>query len=339
MILSDFFAANFVAFLVFLSIMFFVLFGGMDLGIGILSPFMNKDDRKIAISSVHPFWDINETWLIMAAIFLLLGFTATYGIFISTFYIPVILLLGLLAIRGCSFELNHKVSGHDKIWDWLLFISSFGMVLIFGVFIGNLVNGLNMSDENQYLDGFFALFNPIALATGLLTVVGFALLGASWLLIKSKGSLNEFSKKAIQVIVKILFILPVPLLALIFFKENVWSFITSCCFKSFVFFTSIILGYFTLFAILKKVKKGSEKSVFALSYIFSILGGITLISTTYPYIVPYKLTIFELLRFKTSVAGFSNILIFAIILLLLTFVYFFKNYRVFKGKLDDAIEY
>ncbi len=336
---SEFFIANLMAFLVFLSVMLFTLFGGMDLGIGILSPFMSKQDRRLAVSSIHPFWDINETWLLMAVIFLVLGFTMAYGIFISTFYIPTIVFLGFVVMRGCSIELNHKAKGHERVWDWLLFISSFGIVWIFGVFIGNLVNGLNVNGHGVHIGGYAALRNPISLVSGLLSITGFALLGSSWTLVKSSGSLNAFSKKAIRILVRILYLLLIIFVTLIAFKARARESILASECKMVVFFSMLFLGQVVLFGILKALKLGRERVVFALSYVFILSCGIGFASIIYPYIIPYKFTIFRLLRFDLSLIGSGKILIAIIALVVLTIFYFLKNYRVFRGKIVEELHY
>ncbi|QED23844.1 cytochrome d ubiquinol oxidase subunit II [Candidatus Deianiraea vastatrix] len=334
--------ANIIGFLMFFSIIMFVFFDGMDLGIGILSPFMkNKEQRGLAMASVHPFWDVNETWIIMAAIFLVLGFTNAYGIFITTFYIPVILLLGLAAFRGCSFEFRSKDEKYFKPWDIAFFVSSFGMALVFGVFIGNLVNGLNIGDDMLYKGTFWQLFNPIALASGVLNVLGFALIGAAWVCLKTPNDTSDFARKAIKTIIKLIIPVSIILAALVFSKselrERIFGGYRICLLSVMMIASYCVLGYMHKLA---SSSKGNEVKMLFCAYGFALYGAIALLSITYPYVVPYKYTMHDLLRFKSDTHGMENISIFTIILLIITLGFFFKNYRVFKGKFTkDDIHY
>ena len=318
--------------------MMFILFDGMDLGIGILSPFMkNTKDRGLAMSSVKPFWDVNETWLIMAAVFLILGFTNAYGIFISTFYIPIILLVGLLVFRGCAFEFRHKDEQYFIIWDKVFFVSSFGVTLIFGVFIGNLVNVLNIDYKMIYRGTFLDLFNPISLASSILTVCGFALIGSNWLALKTNDKILKFANKASNYVAKLCFMSSVLLIISIIRHDVFYSI---CCFRIYAIAILVLLSYSILWYIAKCGKEQKcGKLTLILSYVFAIYGGMCLVLITYPYIVPYKFTIIDLLRIKSSTHGVFNIMLYLFIVLLFVLFYFYKNYNIFKGKINKDISY
>lgn len=330
---------NLIAFLIFFSVMMFIFFDGIDLGIGIIFPFLKtKENKSIAISSIHPFWDVNETWIILAAVFLILGFTQAYGIFILTFYIPVILLLGLIILRGASFEFRSKNDFHSKFWDWTFFLSSFLMTLIFGVFIGNLVAGLNVDENMIYRGSFFDLFNLISISSGVMTVSGIALIGANWLGFKTTEELHNVSLKISKRITRIIFISSIHLIIFTLTKDSLKDFIFNnhriCIISSL-----ILIGYSILILVNYFNKKNKNFLAFIASLAFALNGGILLLSLTYPYIVPRKFTIYELSRFKMNIIGSQNISVFILLFLILVLFYFFKNYRIFRGKIQKEIHY
>lgn len=331
--MSPWFLSHFAGFLVFFAIMMFVFFDGMDLGVGVLFPFLkNNKNRDIAMHTIHPFWDVNETWIIMAAIFIVTFFTRAYGIFISVFYIPVILLLGCVVLRGTAFELRSKNESHINCWNWVFFASSFAMSLVFGVFIGNLVVGINLDSEMVYQGTLLDLFNPVSLVSGVCAVMGFALIAVNWLILKTDGELLNLASELKHKIVKFLFISTAVLLLFIFLTDNLREIIMSSCIRLSIIAGLVILSYYILLTITKNTNQFKN---LILSYIFALNGGIILISITYPYIVPRMMDISNP-NFNMESQGFNVIMFQILLTLLVVLVYFFKNYHVFKGKITSA---
>jgi cytochrome d ubiquinol oxidase subunit II len=332
--------ANILAFCVFFSILMFVCFGGMDLGVGILMPFIKKKDRDIAISSIHPFWDVNETWLIMAAVFLIMGFTGLYGIFIKIFYIPVILLLGVITIRGCALEFFHKNDDHKAAWSMALSVSSMAMVLIFGVFSGNLLNGFDFSiDLNQFNGSFFSLFNPISLVTGIAMVLGFCLIGSIWLACKTEYDLLLCAKKMAKRISYFLIITLLAEIILLFYNQNAVEMILQFSIKLPIIISLFFVGFLSIFACIYLSGKNRPCLALASSFVLVLSGLSTLLTITYPFILPPKIDIFESLRFTSSVHRFETLAIFMFLILVIFLFFFFKHYRVFRGKIKTPLKY
>ncbi len=332
--MSTIFLSHFAGFLIFFCIMMFVFFDGMDLGIGILFPFLkNNKNRSVAMHSVHPFWDVNETWIVMAAVFLLTFFTSAYGIFISTFYIAVILLLGLIVLRGASFELGHKNEKHVPIWNWIFFASSAGISLVFGVFIGNLVVGLNIDSEMIYRGTFLELFNPISITSGITTALGFALIGGNWIAMKTEGELHTLACNIVKKVTKLLLLSSILLTILVFANENLRSIILSSPWRKAIIAWSIFANYSILHIIHQR--RHTDMNNLLLSYLFALYGGIILVCITYPYIVPRVLDIYQP-KFHPEMNGFSMMFPLMIMVLLIVLMYFFKNYRIFKGKIANS---
>jgi cytochrome d ubiquinol oxidase subunit II len=178
----------------------FFLLEGFDYGVGILLPFLGKDDtdRRVIINTIGPVWDGNEVWLITAGGAMFASFPHWYATLFSGFYLPLLLMLLTLIVRGVSFEFRSKdrQPAWRKTWDWMIFVGSFVPALLWGVALGNLIRGVPIDAEMQYVGGFWNLLNPYALSVGLASLSAFTLHGAVFLSLKTKGELMERAHKA-----------------------------------------------------------------------------------------------------------------------------------------------
>jgi cytochrome d ubiquinol oxidase subunit II len=178
---------------------FFIL-EGFDFGVGILLPFLAKNDqeRRMVINTIGPHWDGNEVWLITAGGATFAAFPHWYATFFSGFYLPLFLVLVALIVRGVAFEFRSKDEAPQwrAIWDWAIFFGSLLPALLFGVAFANLARGVPINAEMQYVGGFWNLLNPYALLIGLLAVVGFTFHGATFLNLKTDGVILERSRRA-----------------------------------------------------------------------------------------------------------------------------------------------
>ncbi len=177
-----------------LYIGFFVL-EGFDFGVGMLLPFLGKDDtrRRVIINTVGPHWDGNEVWLLTAGGATFAAFPNWYATLFSGFYLALFLLLLALIVRGVAFEFRSKDSHPTwrAIWDWCIFVGSLVPALLLGVAFANLVRGVPIDQNMTYAGTFFDLLNPYALVGGVVAVVAFALHGAIFLTLKTTGDLME----------------------------------------------------------------------------------------------------------------------------------------------------
>jgi cytochrome d ubiquinol oxidase subunit II len=173
---------------------------GFDFGVGILLPFLGKDDtdRRVIINTIGPFWDGNEVWLITAGGAIFAAFPHWYATMFSGFYLPLVLILLALIVRGVGFEFRSKDRhpGWRKLWDWMIFVGSFVPSLLWGVAFGNLIRGVPINAEMQYVGGFWNLLNLYALLGGLAALAGFTLHGAIFLSLKTRGELTERAHRA-----------------------------------------------------------------------------------------------------------------------------------------------
>ena len=179
----------------------FFFLEGFDFGVGILLPFIGKDDtdRRVMINTIGPTWDGNEVWLLTAGGATFAAFPEWYATMFSGFYLPLFLILLALIIRGVAFEYRSKDKKPEwrSMWDWAIFIGSFLPALLFGVAFGNLVRGLEIDAAGEYVGGFWALLNPYSLVMGVASLVLFTLHGAIFLALKSDGEVRERSAVAV----------------------------------------------------------------------------------------------------------------------------------------------
>jgi cytochrome d ubiquinol oxidase subunit II len=180
---------------------FFVL-EGFDFGVGILLPFLGKNDvqRRTIINTIGPHWDANEVWLIVAGGATFAAFPNWYATMFSGFYLPLFLVLVGLIIRGVAFEYRSK---HDNprwrnLWDWCIFTGSLIPTILLPIAFANILRGVPIDANMQYVGGFFNLLNPYALLAALVVTILFTLHGASFLSIKTTGEVEQRAKDYIR---------------------------------------------------------------------------------------------------------------------------------------------
>lgn len=178
----------------------FFFLEGFDYGVGILLPFIGKDDRsrRAVINTIGPHWDGNEVWLLTAGGASFAAFPNWYATMFSGFYIALVVMLLALIARGVAFEYRSK--REDKIWrtrwDWVIFISSFIPALLWGVAISNLIRGVPIDENMNFTGNFFTLLNPYSLVGGLSSLALFTLHGSLFLSLKLTDELLENARKA-----------------------------------------------------------------------------------------------------------------------------------------------
>lgn len=178
----------------------FFLLEGFDFGVGILLPFLGKDDktRRMIINTIGPHWDGNEVWLLTAGGATFAAFPNWYATMFSGFYIALFLLLLTLIIRGVAFEFRSKDQNIKwrRLWDWCIFVGSLVPPLLLGVAFGNLLRGVPIDETMTYVGSFWTLLNPYALVIGLMAVALCVVHGAIFLSMKTENSLKAASEKA-----------------------------------------------------------------------------------------------------------------------------------------------
>ena len=173
----------------------FFFLEGFDFGVGILLPFIGKDDedRRVMINTIGPTWDGNEVWLLTAGGAMFAAFPEWYATMFSGFFLAFFLLLVALIVRGVAFEYRskHPTAAWRGMWDGAIFVGSAVPALLFGVAFGNLVRGMEIDAAGEYVGGFWALLNPYALVMGVASFALFTLHGALFLSMKARGDVYD----------------------------------------------------------------------------------------------------------------------------------------------------
>jgi cytochrome d ubiquinol oxidase subunit II len=182
----------------FLFVGYFVL-DGFDFGVGMSLPFLGKDDtdRRVLINTIGPIWDLNETWVIVAGAALFAAFPEWYATLFSGFYLPLLLILLALILRGVSFEYRHQRP--EKVWkarfDRMIVIGSAVPAFLWGVAFSNIVAGVPLDANHDYIGTVFDLLNPYALLGGLTTLLLFFTHGVVFVSLKTDGEIRERARK------------------------------------------------------------------------------------------------------------------------------------------------
>lgn len=175
----------------------YFLLEGFDFGVGILLPFVGRDDRsrRLAINTIGPVWDGNEVWLIVAGGATFAAFPEWYATLFSGFFLPLLIILVALIVRGLAFEYRGKrdTAAWKKRWDTAIFMCSLLPAILWGVAFGNILRGVPIDANHEYAGGFVNLLNPYALLGGLTTLTLFTLHGAVFLALKTDGPMREQS--------------------------------------------------------------------------------------------------------------------------------------------------
>ncbi len=180
----------------------FFFLEGFDYGVGILMPFLGKDDqdRRVIINTIGPVWDGNEVWLLTAGGAMFAAFPNWYATLFSGFYLALLLVLLALIVRGVAFEFRSKDRSPRwrKTWDAMIFVGSAVPAFLWGVAFADIVRGVPIDAKMNFVGSFFDLLHPYALLAGLVTLGGFTLHGALFLSLKTKGSVAERARAAAQ---------------------------------------------------------------------------------------------------------------------------------------------
>lgn len=172
------------------AIVAYVVMDGFDLGIGILFPlFPVGKQRDTAMNSIAPVMDGNETWLVLGGGGLLAAFPLAYAIILPALYAPLIAMLLALVLRGVAFEFRWRDPAHRKLWDLSFTVGSAGATFMQGIALGALLQGITVRDR-AYAGGWWEWLSPFSVLTGVALMVGYALLGAGWLIWKTEGELR-----------------------------------------------------------------------------------------------------------------------------------------------------
>ncbi len=326
--------AGVIAFAVFM----YVLLDGFDLGLGILFPLMeNERERDIAMNSVAPIWDFNETWLIVGAAGLFGAFPLAYATLLPAFYLPILVMLIALVFRGVAFEFRFKVHEHKPLWSRAFFFGSLFATFSQGVVLGSFVQGVRI-EGFQYAGGAFDWLTPFSLMTGVALVAGYALLGATWIVAKSSGRLHDWAQQiAVKLLLAVIGFMAVVSLWVPFLNPAIasrWFSWPNILYLSPVPLLVAATGY-GLYRSIQRAR-GRELLPFLLTMILFLLGFLGLAISLWPNLIPPDITIYEAAAPRSSQVF---LLVGMLVLLPVLLGYFAYTYWVFRGKIGEDVGY
>ncbi|AHE67364.1 cytochrome d ubiquinol oxidase subunit II [Legionella oakridgensis] len=310
-------------------IIMYVILDGFDLGIGILFLFTQSErERDLMMNSIAPVWDGNETWLVFGGAMLYGAFPIVYGLLLPILYMPIMLMLIALIFRGVCFEFRFKAETSKPIWNWAFAMSSIMAAFMQGVILGAFVQGFNINEAALVISDSDWL-TPFSLLTGIAVICGYALLGATWMIIKSEQSLQ---KKMIHLakgflIMVAIFLVFVSIWTPLHNEEifNRWYSFPNV----FLLMPLPVVTAVMVFLVWKNLSCGQEIKPFVYSIVIFFCSYVGIGISVYPYLIPHEITIWEAAAPNTTLIF---ILIGVVIMLPVLLGYTLYAYRVFGGK-------
>jgi cytochrome d ubiquinol oxidase subunit II len=309
----------------------YVVMDGFDLGIGILFPAFKGRERDMAMNSIAPVWDGNETWLVLGGGGLMAAFPVAYGVVFSALYTPIIAMLLALIFRGVAFEFRWRKAEHRKYWDVAFTLGSVVAALAQGITLGGLLQGIAVNGR-VYGGGWWDWLTPFSVAVGVALVCGYALLGATWLIMKSEGSLLDrcyplAQRFAIATIAGMAIVSAwTPFLAYDYYRR--WFEWPQVLFTAQVPLLVVVasVGFFFV------LRHRRSYWPFLIALALFALGLIGLGISLYPYVVPRSITIWDAAAPTQSLVF---MLVGAAIMVPIILAYTGYAYWVFRGKTAD----
>ncbi|HZG07760.1 MAG TPA: cytochrome d ubiquinol oxidase subunit II [Allosphingosinicella sp.] len=310
----------------------YVVMDGFDLGIGILFPrFPVGKERDMAMNSIAPVWDGNETWLVLGGNALIAAFPIAYAVILPALYAPLIAMLLGLVFRGVAFEFRWRDPGHRRWWDAGFFMGSLVATLAQGITLGALVQGIAV-EGRAYAGGWWDWLTPFSLLVGASLVVGYALLGACWLVWKTEGDLHDRARGLARLLLPALLgAIGVVSLATPFLEGKYherW-------FDTPGLFIAIPMPLLVV-AVAWEAWRAIGRSHDAAPF-FWVLGlfGLTLLGlgiSIWPDVVPGRISIWDA---ASPYESQLFMLVGSLVLIPLILAYTFFSYWVFRGKVDE----
>jgi cytochrome d ubiquinol oxidase subunit II len=319
------------------AIFLYVLLDGFDLGVGILFPFAPTDQcRDRMMNSIAPFWDGNETWLVLAGGGLLAAFPVAYAILMPAYYIPIIVMLIGLIFRGVAFEFRFKAEGKSRrLWDYSFHFGSLVATFMQGAILGTFVQGVSV-EGRQFAGNSFDWLNAFSVMVGLALVSGYALLGSTWLVMKTDEDTQRWARKcAGYVLAYVLVFISLVTISMPYmhpFIRSLWFTAPNIYFLIPMPLISLVL----IGTIWRDLHTQREFRPFLLSLAIFLLCYIGIGVSLWPWLVPFEVTIWQAAAAPESQ---SLLLVGTIIMLPLVLAYTGYCYYVFRGKSSHETAY
>jgi len=314
-----------------ISTLLYVLLDGFDLGVGILFGLTRDATRRRGmISAIAPVWDGNETWLVVTGVVLWGAFPIVYATLLSAFYLPLLLMLAGLILRGVAFEFRNKTERMRWIWDASFAGGSFVATLVQGMTVGALVEGLPIVN-GQYTGGDFGWFSPFAVLCGIGLCVGYMLLGACWLVRKCEADIRDTAYRQIPYLSVSLLAFLIVVFAYALAKDLP---VISRWLERPYLFVFPVIGVAAAIALAISVRSRRDGPPFHMvTLIFAAAFG-TLAISFWPYMIPFSITIDQAAAPHASLAFMfwgAGLFVFPLML-----IYTAMSLTVFNGKVTSS---
>jgi len=319
------------------GVFMYVLMDGFDLGVGILfrrAP--NDAARDIMMNSVAPIWDGNETWLVLGGVALLAAFPLAFAIILPAVYFPILIMLMALIFRGIAFELRFKASPQSKHrWDAAFHYGSLVATLAQGFLLGAFVQGFRV-DGRFFAGGSFDWLTPFSVLTAISLVLGYALLGATWLIMKTEGVLQDWARaQARWLMGGVLVCVGIVSVWTPFLEPKIW--VRWFSWPNIAIFAPVPIATALLALWLwRSLARGADVAPFIASLGLFALSFAGLTVSLFPYIVPHTMTLWEA---AGSPRAQAFLLIGTLFLIPIIFTYTGWSYWVFRGKVRGDTGY
>ncbi len=320
------------------GLMNYVVMDGFDLGIGILFPFVRDPvERDTMVNTVAPVWDGNETWLVLGGAALLAAFPEAYSVILSALYLPIVLMLAGLIWRGVAFEFRFKADeAHKPFWDKAFIWGSYVAAISQGVSLGAFINGFQVKD-NAYAGGLFDWLTPFSVFTGVALLVAYALLGVTWLVMKTDGALQRRLREIGQ---PITFVVVLTIAIVSLWTPYAHPEVATRWFSlpNLIFFLPVpVLVLISAWLLLRALRREeSHAAPFGLALFLLFLGYTGFAISLWPNIIPPGISIWDAAAPPQSM-GFT--LVGALFIIPIIMGYSGWSYYVFRGKVRPGDGY
>ncbi len=312
------------------AILVYAVLDGFDLGVGMLfGTTRYAAQRATMMDAIAPYWDGNETWLVVIGASLYAAFPDVYAILLAALYVPVLLMLLGLIFRGIAFEFRFRSEGMRRFWESGFCVGSFVVAFVQGAAIGAILKGIPVVD-GQFAGGAWDWLHPLSILTGLGLVLAYALLGAGWLMLKTEGEVREWA--AVRLPWLVAAVLLVAGLSLVValndsaftqhsLQEKPWCYAFAA-----IAVIAVVGAAYT-------ARRQRDRLPFALTAFALIAGLLSLGAMCWPYLVPEAITVANA---AAPEASLEFLFYGAIVVLPVIAVYTVGVYRVFRGKIRPA---
>jgi cytochrome bd ubiquinol oxidase subunit II len=319
-----------------LAVFYYVVFDGFDLGVGMLYGLLRNDAaRTTAMNSVAPVWDGNETWLVFGGLGLLTAFPLAFAIIIPAVYFPILMMLLALVFRGVAFEFRFKHTTLRRLWDGAFCGGSLVATFAQGIVLGTFIQGFKV-EGRHFTGSSFDWVSPFPIAIGVALMLGYGLLGACWLILKTEGELQDWARRAagiclVAVLVAIAAVSIWTPLARVEIAQR-WFSWPNIAFLSPVPIVTALIA----FGEWEALRRRHELTPFLGAVALFLMSFIGIAISLWPMIVPYHYTLWET---ASSPSTQAFLLIGTLFLLPVILMYTAWSYWVFRGKVSGAAGY